>query len=130
MGHPFVRSTHPTTLEITKDPEITPRADCIIAVSSEKGAAELGDAMKGAIHEGAEMYLLLEVGDQSARITGRGHPDLPLAHPRDMVFRKSDYICPRTVFISADKASVDLPRSLVSLLRRPLSRVDVTIGTT
>jgi hypothetical protein len=129
-GHPFVRSTHPTTLEITKDPEITPRADCIVAVSADKGAAGLGDSIRRAIHEGAEVYLLLEVGDQLFRITGMGHPDLPLTHPRDMVFRKSNYICPRTVFVSADKASIDLPRRFVKLLRNPLSQVAVTIGTT
>ncbi|MFB5616423.1 MAG: DUF371 domain-containing protein, partial [Nitrosopumilus sp.] len=50
---------------------------------------------------------------------GKGHPDLILTHTEDIVIRKSDFICPRTLAVKCDKASDLLPRSMVSLLQDP-----------
>jgi len=45
-GHGKIRATHPNTLEITKEGELTERGDCIIAVNSSKGALELDAKFK------------------------------------------------------------------------------------
>lgn len=50
-------------------------------------------------------------------ITGFGHEDLTLTHPTDIVIRKSDYICPRTLMIGADKAARDLDENLIHDLK-------------
>ncbi len=50
-------------------------------------------------------------------ITGYGHPALTLDHPTDMVCRKSDYTCSRTLMIHADQAAVDLNPDLVKDLQ-------------
>ncbi|MBC7111709.1 MAG: DUF371 domain-containing protein, partial [Methanothermobacter sp.] len=47
-----------------------------------------------------------------------GHPELTLDHPTDIVCRKSDYICSRTLMIRADKAACDLDENLVRDLRK------------
>ncbi len=65
------------------------------------------------------MALVLKAGEMSERIIGFGHPDLSLEDTEDMVFRKSDYICPRTVLIGVDKAARDLDRSFVRILQDP-----------
>ena len=40
-GHVNVRATHRSTFEVTREPSLTPRGDCIVGVSSEVGAAGL-----------------------------------------------------------------------------------------
>jgi len=126
-GHPLVTATHTTTLEITKDPEISPRATCIIAVSSNKGCAALSEGLKRAVREGAQVSMLIEVSGESFEVRGFGHPELSLDHPTEIVVRKSDYRCPRTLLINADTAAADLDRGLVRLLRNGNSRVHVTL---
>ncbi len=128
-GHPAITSLHPTTMEITKETHLTARGDCIVAVGSSKACIDLSEGLKRAIRGGAQLFLLLEVDGLSEEVRGVGHPGLSLRHPTDMVFRKSGFVCPRTVFIHADKAARDLDRELVERLRRPDARVKVTIGT-
>jgi hypothetical protein len=66
----------------------------------------------------------IKVGDEDFQIEGKGHPDLILTHTEDIVIRKSDFICPRTLAVKCDKASDLLPRSMVTQLQDPK-----TIGT-
>ncbi|MCD6301577.1 MAG: DUF371 domain-containing protein, partial [Staphylothermus sp.] len=48
-GHPNIRATHKTTLEITKEPHVTPRGDCIIAVNATKATKDLDPELKNII---------------------------------------------------------------------------------
>jgi len=125
-GHPNVRATHPTTLEITREVHLTPRGDCIVAVGADKAARDLGEAFKEAARRpGAEIIITIEVPSKGLVevIRARGHPGLTFQHPTDMVIRKSDYVCGRTVAILADKAARDLSRELVEALRDPGTEV-------
>ncbi len=127
-GHPLISSRHPTTLEITKEPEITPGADCVIGVGSSKGCADLSEGIRKAIREGSEMCLVIRLPDVAEEVRGFGHPGLALADPVEMVFRKSGYLCPRTVFILADKAASDLSRHLVGRLKDPDAVITIELG--
>ncbi len=113
---------------MTTDPEITRKADCIVGVASSKGCADISEKTKKAIQEGSQMFLLMEIPDASEEVRGMGHPALSLRHPREMVFRTSQHICERTVFISADKAAGDLDRIFVNGLRDPEVEIEVTLG--
>ena len=62
-------------------------------------------------------------------ITGFGHEDLELSHPTDIVIRKSDYTCSRTLMINADKAARDLDLDLVEDLKNGKT-MEVTIKLT
>jgi len=129
-GHPNVRATHPITLEITRETHLTPRGDCIIAVGADKGARDLSEAFKRAARrEGARIIITIEVPSKGLRATveARGHPALSFEHPTDIVVRKSDYVCGRTVAIKADKAARDLPRELIEALRDPRAQVLVRL---
>jgi len=57
--------------------------------------------------------------DFSIEIVGKGHDDLLLDDSNDIVLRKSEFICPRTLAISCDKSSVSIPRDMVQLLNDP-----------
>lgn len=118
-GHPNITARHRTTLMITKDPEVTPRGDCIIGVSSERSVADLPAALKRGIRAGRGILITLMVGDRVETVSGSGHPSLALDHPSDIVIRKSCYICGRTLAVRANMSAADLPRDFVRLLQDP-----------
>lgn len=119
QGHPNVSSKHRSTLEVTLDPEIGIQADCIIGVKSDKTMLDFPEELKKAItREGAQVRMVLSTTHHHDEIRGTGHPDLSLDHPTDMVARKSDYICSRTLMIKADKAACDLNQDLIEDLKK------------
>lgn len=117
-GHPNVSSLHPTTLEVTKDREISRRADCIIGVKADKGLADLSEGFKRkAREEGRQIKATLKVGPYIEVLTGQGHPELLFTHLTDIVIRKSAFTCPRTLMIKADKSARELDERIKRLLR-------------
>jgi hypothetical protein len=128
-GHPNIRSTHKTTLMVTREKGLTLRGDCIVAVKAEKGLKDLDPRLKELIRcEDAKVTLTIEAGDSSFIVTGRGHPRLSLNDPVDMVIRKSGYICDRTLMIGADKAACDIPSNFATLLQEGDQRILLTIS--
>ncbi len=95
------------------------RADCIIGVSSETKMDDFPEELKEAIKdENMVIKILLETENAEDEITGYGHPELTLDHPKDMVCRKSEFKCNRTLMIKADKAACDLKKDLINDLRK------------
>ena len=127
-GHPEIRANHPTTLEITKEVHLTRRGDCIIATSASKGCADLSPELSNLMRNGeTRVTLTIDAGKRREVIRGRGNSRLVLSHPTDLVARKSDYVCPRTIMILADKSASDLNRELVKTLRDPSARIRIEL---
>ncbi len=119
-GDRRVTALHPTTVEVTKEEIRSRLADCIVATRCELGLAELPDDLKDAARDdGAEIVIIIEAGGVSDRIAGKGHRLLSFESHKEMVTRKSSYVCGRTLMISADKGSRDLDRRLIAELQRP-----------
>jgi len=113
---------------ITREPRLTTRGDCIVAVAAEMGASDLDSTMKAAMRSrDAKIKLVLEAGGIVFEISGKGDPRLTLTHMNDMVARKSNYICDRTVMVRADKAACDIPPALVRLLKEPERAVNLEL---
>jgi len=117
-GHPNVKATHSTTIEITTEDFLTPTGDCIIAISADTACSTLPKDIKSALKAGKRLEITISCGGEADKVIGYGHEDLTLTNPVSMVIRKSDYICPRTLCIRADKAAKDLKRSLVEELKK------------
>lgn len=127
-GHPNIRSSHKTTLMITKEKDLTHRGDCVISVRAEKGLMDMDSRLKEAMKSSdARILLALKVEDIIFNVSGKGDPGLTLSHPTDMVARKSSYTCDRTLMIRADKAACDLDDALVKLLQNGQQAVNITI---
>jgi len=127
-GHENIQATHKTTFEITKEQTLTKRGDCIIAVGATKGAADLPPSFKEATRKrGAQITITIEAGELKEIIRARGSPRLLFTHPTDLVARKSDYVCSRTVAIRANKAASDLSRKIVEKLRNPDQKITITL---
>ncbi len=112
-GHPNITSKHKTTVELTMDPEISKRADCIIGVASPVSMKDVPKEIINAIQNTNEVYITLETENATDEIKGYGDPELTLDHPTDMVCRKSTFKCSRTLMINADKAACDLDKQLI-----------------
>ena len=127
-GHENIQATHETTLEITKEPTLTKRGDCIIAVEATNGAADLPLEFKEAARKkGAQITITIEAGELKEIVRAKGSPRLLFAHPTDLVVRKTDYVCGRTLAITADKAASDLSRKLVEKIQDCNQRIRITL---
>jgi len=128
-GHPRIRASHPTTLEITKDTYLTERGDCIVATHASKGAADLSPEFSRLIRSNkTHVTLTIRVANRSETITGRGDRRLTLTHPTDLVARKSSYVCARTLMVQADRSASDLGRRFVEALRDPSTEITIEIA--
>jgi hypothetical protein len=127
-GHENIQATHKTTFEITKEAQLSRRGDCIIAVSANKTMTDFSSEFKENLRkEKAKIMILIEAGDAAEVVNAFGSPRLILTHRTDMVVRKSNYICNRTLAIQADKAACDLSRKLAEKLRNPKQKVKITL---
>ena len=127
-GHPNLKATNAATIEVTKESYLTPKGDCIVAVSSTKAAVDLSEEFKKAARN-LDAIITLEIEHCGERffVSGRGAPQLTFMHPHDMVARRSAFLSDRTIMILADKAAKDMPRSMVRSLTNPESVVDVSL---
>ncbi|MGQ9460336.1 MAG: DUF371 domain-containing protein [Candidatus Bathyarchaeaceae archaeon] len=128
-GHENIQATHRTTFEITKEHALTKRGDCIIAIDATKGTADLPlDFKEAARSEGAQMTITIEAGELKEVVRARGSRRLLFTHPTDLVVRKSNYVCSRTLAIGADKAASDLSRKLIEKIRDPNQKIRITLA--
>ncbi len=120
FGHQNVQSLHTRTIEITKEKHLTLRGDCIIGVNAEKSCADIDEMIKHKLASG-NSYVRIEiiVGNDAYTICGRGDERLTLLNKHDIVIRKTNFTCPRTLSVRCDKASSDIPRGMVKALQDP-----------
>lgn len=122
-GHENIRSNHKNTIEITKESHLTPRGDCIIGVSANSSCNDLPEELKNKLKNSDNtIEFLFKVEDIEFSLKGKGHPNLTLTHPEDIVLRKSDFTCPRTISVNCDKASDLVPREMVTKLQNPKTK--------
>lgn len=122
-GHENIRSNHQKTIEITKESHLTPQGDCIVGVNASASCADLPQELKDKLkNHDSKITFSISVENLEFIINGEGHKDLILKHEEDIVIRKSNFICPRTLAVNCDKASDLLPRSMVRLLQNPNAR--------
>ncbi|MFZ8922108.1 MAG: DUF371 domain-containing protein [Nitrosopumilaceae archaeon] len=128
-GHENIRSNHKKTIEITKESELTVRGDCIVGVNANYSCSDLPEDLKEKLRDpSSEIEFSIRVEDHEFIIKGKGHEDLILSHLEDIVIRKSNFVCPRTLAVKCDKASDLLPREMVSLLQNPNTKGTFTIN--
>ncbi|MBO0888913.1 DUF371 domain-containing protein [Candidatus Bathyarchaeota archaeon] len=122
-------STHPTTIEITRETHLSTRGDCIVAVNATIGPADLPHGLRDILSRpGSKSKVSLTIGELNFVVEGEGDARLTLSHPTDFVIRKSGFVSDRTLMVHADKSARDLPREMVRLLRDPNKKITVEIS--
>lgn len=119
-GHPNIKATHKTTLEITKEEYITPRGDCIIAINATKAVKDLDPVLKSIIRRNdAIIIVVLETDNLKDVVLAMGSQELLLSNDNKIIIRKSTYIEPATLGIRSNKAARDIDRRLIERLKNP-----------
>jgi len=126
-GHQNVLSTHKTTIEITKDNDVTKKGDCIIGVKSNKACFDLSDDTKNFLLKEKSVKIIFESNGVKDEVLAKGSKDLILSDKEDIVIRKSDFIDDRTLAINANKAACDLKKELISEFKNPENKIKITI---
>ena len=127
-GHKNILARHKTTLEFTKDQRLSKKGDCIVAVAADKALTDLSDEFREKMrNNNAKLTIIIEAGDIIEQVNAQGYEQLKLAHPTEIVIRKSDYVCSRTLAVHADKAAQDLSRELVQKLKNSKQKVKITL---
>jgi len=130
FGHKNIRSNHKNTIEITKESHLTPRGDCIVGVSANSSCKDLPEELKNKLKNPENtIEFLFKVEDIEFSLKGKGHSNLTLTHQEDIVLRKSDFTCPRTLSVKCDKASDLVPREMVTKLQNPKTKGLLIIST-
>ena len=128
-GHENIQAKHKTTLEFTKDKHLSRKGDCIVTVTADKALTGLSAEFKENLRKPqAKLTIIIEASGIIEQVSADGSPQLILTHPTDMVIRKSDYVCNRTLAVRADKAAQDLSRNLVEKLKNPKQKVKITLS--
>lgn len=120
FGHKNILSTHPRTLEITKEENLTLNGDCIIGVRANKACYDIRVDLKEKL-KSKNIYIEFEliVEPYSVSFSGKGNSGLLLTDKHDIVLRKSKFVCGRTICINSSIAAIDIPRQIVDLLKDP-----------
>ena len=126
-GHENILSTHKTTIEITKDINLTKNGDCIIGVKASKACSDLIEDLKIEIKNGAKFKVILEADEIQDYFFGYGNRNLTLLDKNDIVFRKSNYICDRTVLINCSKSSAEINKDLTRTIKNPYTKLSIII---
>lgn len=136
-GHPNISALHATTLEFTKDAELSAKGDCIIAVKADFNPDELkrflsckkiriiirisGLKTAGLTEEKATAGL-------TETITATPNPGFCSDH--ELVIRKTGFCSERTFAINADKAAKDIGRRTAAALKNTGCRIKAAIEST
>jgi len=125
LGHENIVGTHKSTMEITKEANLTPRGDCIVGVRcsiAPNGLSE--EVMDMATKRTTIIELEMRVGNMKEIVIGHGSAGLTYKDSVSMVTRTSEYECDRTLMVCADKAAADLSRKFIDRIARPDVEID------
>ncbi|MFX1418470.1 MAG: DUF371 domain-containing protein [Promethearchaeota archaeon] len=124
-GHENIRGTHKTTIEITKEKNLTKKGNCIIGIYSSKACFDLDPELKKNIQNQRKIKVTLKTENLQDSFYGYGNKELKLLNKNDIVFRTSNYLCDRTVLIKCSKSSLDLNRDLIEKLKTPGKKISI-----
>jgi hypothetical protein len=110
-GHPNIRGTHKTTLEFTKDKEVSLKGDCIIGVRADFELQKLKEFMKKA----DKVKIIIEAGGIRDEIDAVINPNFN--SDREMVIRKGNFASERTFGVNADKGAFELDNKIINKLK-------------
>ncbi|HUW90673.1 MAG TPA: DUF371 domain-containing protein [Candidatus Nanopelagicaceae bacterium] len=124
-GHTLIQCTHTTTIELTKDTYLTKNGTCILGIETSKACYDLNPLLKKKLADGEKITVIIKAGDAVDSFYGFGHNNLTLLSKKDIVFRKSNFICDRTILIKCSKSSSELDRNIIKNLTNSKERFSI-----
>ena len=126
FGHKNILGTHPTTIEFTKEKELSLNGNCIVGVNSDFNLKEIKDFIaKKKSKCGFSVKITIEVNGIKEDIIGILNPNFN--DDKEIVIRKSDFVSKRTLVFGADKGALDLKRELIRFIKKIECRIYITL---
>jgi|SRR3989338_1438924 len=123
-GHPQLKATHSTTLEFTKDAELTSNGDCIIGVRCTFNSSDIKKWI-ASLKEWDAIYGKIKVGKDCSSFSARVNKHFSDTH--EIVFRKSNFTSERTLGILCDKSAADITRKIKEKMKDENQVMEVEI---
>ena len=119
-GHKNILATHKTTIEFTKDKDLTKDGNCIVGVGANFNSEEIKPLLKS-----DRIKITIKAGDSKEEIIAK--PNKGFNSEKEMVIRFGDFLSARTLAINADKSAKYLDRRLIEKLKNPEQKIVVVI---
>jgi len=125
-GHPNILAAHKTTLEFTKDAELTLKGDCILGVKADFELIKLKEFIKKAKNK--KLAITIETTSKpKIKETIKAELNPSFNSDKEFVVRKTDFVSERTFAIKADKSAFWLNRDLINFLKKKESKISVVV---
>ena len=125
-GHPNISATHKTTLEFTKDKDVSLRGDCILGVKADFELNKLKELIKQ--NENKKIKINIEtISNKKIKETIFAEISQKFNDDKELVIRKTNFISERTFAINSSKSAFELNRDLIDFLKQKKNKVSVTI---
>ena len=117
-GHDNITCKHKTTLEFTKDKDLSLKGDCIVGVKADFSLVQLKKFIKS-LGNNKKITITIEAINKDYKITEKINAEINpgFNSNKEMVIRKTDFISERTFAIKSDKAACEVTAGLVSFLK-------------
>ena len=136
-GHKNITAKHKTTLEFTKDEDVTLKGDCIVGIRAGFKLSEIRQFIEKSKNK--KIAIIMQAISKSSKnsknflghkkiqdkIIAEINPDF--GSNKEIVIRKTDFISERTFAIKADKSAFELNRDLIGLLKEEKGKIKVVI---
>ena len=126
-GHTNILATHKTTLEFTKDKELSLKGDCIVGVNADFELQQLKQFIKKS--DIKKITIKIQTISKSTKIKETINAELNknFNSKREFVIRKTNFISKRTFAINSNKAAFDLNRHLINFLEEKDNKISIII---
>ncbi len=128
-GHENITALHRTTLEFTKDKELSRRGDCIVGVAADFSLKELQMLVKFSkkmrIRMSIEDLKEPQVAELSEEIEGDVNPTF--CDENEIVIRLGSFTSQRTLLTNTNKAAKHLNTNFVRCLKNSTVTLRITI---
>ena len=129
-GHENITSRHKTTLEFTKDEDLSLKGDCIIGIKADFELDKIKEFVKKLNNK--KITITIETINNNSKnnttvekINAEINPNF--SSDKDIVVRKSDFVDGRTFAVNADKAAFELNKDLIDFLREKRNKIEVIV---
>ena len=126
-GHPNILGTHKTTLEFTKDNELSLKGDCIVGVKADFELKEIKQFIKKSKNKKISITFKTISKNKKIKETILSELNPNFFNDKELVIRKTDFISERTFAIKANKAASELNRRLIEFLNKTENRITIII---
>lgn len=124
-GHPNITAKHKTTLEFTKDKELSLKGDCIVGVKADFDLEKLKQFIKKCKNNKITIKITALNKKLQETIDAELNPNFN--SNAELVIRKTDFVSERTFAIKANKAAFDLNRQLIRFLQEKKNEIYIII---